>query len=71
MTPCLWNASEMLQVETLAKASKRSSSVYFLARSVLILAPAMAFLMFSAAPLMFSVLMMAPPTMTSEAPAST
>ena len=71
MTPCLWNASEMLHVETLENASKRSSSEYFLARSVFILAPAMALFTFSAAPLMSSVLIIAPPTMTSDAPAST
>ena len=31
--PCLWNASEMLHVETLENASKRLSSLYFFARS--------------------------------------
>lgn len=71
MTPCLWKASDMLHVDTLPKASNRSCSEYFLARSVSTLAPSMAALMFLAAAVMSSVLRIAPPTMTSEAPAST
>ena len=61
----------MLHVDTLENASYRSSSVYFLARFVSTFAPDMDLLMFSAAPFMSPVLMMAPPTMTSVAPAST
>ena len=55
----------MLQVETLEKASKSWSSVYFLAMVSGISTPFMASLIAFAEALMSSVLVMAPPTMMS------
>ena len=69
--PCLWNASEMLHVDTLENASNSSSSPYFFARSVSTFTPDMDFFKASAEALISVALVIPPPTMIMDAPAST